>query len=277
MSDRGRKFEMEIDLEATPDEVWRALTEAGELVRWFPFNASVKPGLGGTMQWSWGETWDWQTKIEAWEPGRRLLLVQEDARPYDSEGRPLPPGKVEPARIALEFNLETRQGKTRLRLVHSGFGTGAAWDDEVDGISTGWPMEIRSLRLYLRRHRGRDRHVAWARATTSLSVEEAWQRLTAPGGFTPRPDGLAEGRPYTVDAPTGDRFAGTVDLWMPGRALQGTVSDQDDALFRMASERSAGKTGVSVWLTSYRPGDGPRIAAFKAAAQAELERIFAGR
>jgi uncharacterized protein YndB with AHSA1/START domain len=275
MSGRERTFEMEIDLDATPDEVWRALTEADELVHWFPFDARVTPGPGGTMQWSWGDSWDWTTRIEAWEPGRRLLLVQDDQRPYDAEGRPLPEGTVQPARIALEFRLETHQGRTRLRLVHSGFGTGAAWDDEVDGISTGWPAELRSLRLYLRRHFGRSRHVAWARVTTDLTVEEAWRRLTPPGGFRPNAPAMDEGQPYSVDSPTGDRFQGRVDMSLPGRAFQGTVTELDDALFRLSVERSAGKTGVSVWLASYRPGDGARVAAFRAAAQAELDRMFA--
>jgi hypothetical protein len=118
--------------------------------------------------------------------------------------------------------------------------------------------------------------VAWARITTPLPVEEAWLRLTPPkGGFQPKADPLVEGRPYALDAPTGDRFRGTVDMSLPRRAFQGTVADMDDALFRLSVERSGGATGVSVWLASYRPGDGPRVAAFRAAAQAELERLFA--
>ena len=37
--DQRRAFEMALDLAATPDEVWRALTQAEELVRWFPMEA----------------------------------------------------------------------------------------------------------------------------------------------------------------------------------------------------------------------------------------------
>ena len=58
----------------------------------------------------------------------------------------------------MEFTLETHQGKTRLRLVHSGFGEGAAWDNELEGITEGWQAELRSLRHYLERHRGQDRY-----------------------------------------------------------------------------------------------------------------------
>jgi uncharacterized protein YndB with AHSA1/START domain len=38
---------MSIDINATPENVWRALTGAGELMRWFPLQARVTPGTGG--------------------------------------------------------------------------------------------------------------------------------------------------------------------------------------------------------------------------------------
>ena len=141
-----RAFRMTLDVDAPLDAVWHALTDAAELARWFPTSAQVKPGPGGRMVWSWEGMTDWETRIDAWEPGRLLRLVQEDARPYDLQGRMLPEGSVEPATIAIEFHLETHQGKTRVRLVHSGFGHGGAWDDEVEGISEGWQAELRSLR-----------------------------------------------------------------------------------------------------------------------------------
>jgi uncharacterized protein YndB with AHSA1/START domain len=168
----ARAFEMSLDLAATPEEVWRALTVAQELVRWFPVDARVTPGAGGSMVWSWGENWDWTTRIDAWEPGRLLRLVQEDARPYDAEGRPVADGQAAPAKIAIEFTLESHRGKTRLRLVHSGFGSGAAWDDEVEGITEGWQAELASLRHYLERHRGQDRQfrIAWL-STSGRGVE----------------------------------------------------------------------------------------------------------
>jgi len=40
-----RSFTMSLDIDATPEEVWRALTDAGALVRWFPLQARVTPGL----------------------------------------------------------------------------------------------------------------------------------------------------------------------------------------------------------------------------------------
>ena len=45
---KRRSFSMSIDIDATPEEVWRALTDAGELMRWFPLQARVTPGKGGS-------------------------------------------------------------------------------------------------------------------------------------------------------------------------------------------------------------------------------------
>ena len=275
-TEQRRAFDMALDIAATPDEVWRALTEAGELVRWFPMEARVTPGVGGTMLWNWGEGGSWESRIEVWEPGRRLRLVQDEARPYDTQGRPLPPGDSEPARIAMEFTLETHHGKTRLRLVHSGFGEGAAWDNEIEGITEGWQAELRSLRHYLERHRGQDRYPGRAMLTTSTPRAAAWERLTGSGGFQVSPSRLKEGDTYTVTTPGGQRFSGIVQLHLPHQTLAGTVSELGDGWFRILTWRDgAGDTGVWAWVSSY--GDHrAEVDRFRKEAQAALERLFEG-
>lgn len=269
-----RSFRMSLDIAAPREDVWRALTEAEELVRWFPIVARVVPGEGGTMLWSWGDHGDWQTRIDAWQPGRLLRLVQEDSRPYDAQGQPLPPGEVEPARIAIEFTLETHQGRTRLTLVHSGFGQGAAWDDELEGITEGWQAELRSLRHYLERHRGRDRHIGKAWLTTAVARDQAWARLTGPGGFRISPAEPVEGGGYEVETPGGMRLSGTVELYLPGQTLAGTVRELGDGWFRVLTWKDgAGNTGVWAWVSTYADAD-QRVEEFRRTAEAALARLF---
>jgi uncharacterized protein YndB with AHSA1/START domain len=268
MTEQQRLFEYALDIDASPGEVWKALTEADELMRWFPLRAEVTPGVGGTMVWAWDESWDWTTRIDAWEPGRLLRLVQDDYQPAPDAA---------PARVAMEFTLETRAGKTRLRLVHSGFGRGAAWDNELDGISEGWPAELGSLRLYLERHRGRDRQVGRATASLMAPLSEVWATLTGPGGFRLSPADPKVGDRFTVTAPTGDRFSGTVEASLPARALTGIVPDLDHGLFRLATWRdAAGKAGAWVSLATYGEDTG-RAAAFGERAQEALRRLFPQR
>jgi uncharacterized protein YndB with AHSA1/START domain len=274
MTEPQRAFEMSLDLDATPDDVWRALTEAEELVRWLPLDAQVTPGEGGTMCWSWGDTSEWRTRIDAWEPGRLLRLVQDDARPYDAEGRPLPAGEVEPARLAMEFTLETDRGTTRLRLVHSGFGHGSAWDHEFQGISEGWQAELRSLRHYLRAFRGRDRTLGRAWLTTDVPREVAWARLVGATGFRVQPDDSSEGDAYEVTVPGGRRLSGTVELNLPGQTLLGTAREAGDGLFRLVTWTGpTGRTGVWASLASYGGDPGP-VRDFSQRAQSALERLF---
>lgn len=270
----ARAFEMSLDLAASPEEVWRALTVAEELVRWFPVDARVTPGAGGSMVWSWGENWDWSTRIEAWEPGRLLRLVQEDARPYDAEGRPVAEGRAAPARIAIEFTLESHQGKTRLRLVHSGFGSGAAWDDEVEGITEGWQAELASLRHYLERHPGRDRSFRVAWLATTLSRAQAWARLVGPGGFQFSPPDVKAGQAYDVLLPGGERLSGTVALHLPRQTLAGTVRELDDGWFRILTWAApGGGTGVWAGIATYQ-ADGTGVDQFKQRAADALRRLF---
>jgi uncharacterized protein YndB with AHSA1/START domain len=269
-----RAFEMALDIAASPDDVWRALTDPKELVRWFPVEARVTPGPGGSMVWSWGESWDWESRIAAWEPGRLLRLVQEDARPYDAQGRPLEPGQAEPVRIAMEFTLETRQGKTRLRLVHSGFGRGAAWDDELEGITEGWQAELASLRHYLERHHGRDRVFELTSLSTSLSREEAWTRLIGPGGFRFTPADPKTGQGYEVMVPGGERLSGTVALHLTRQTLAGTVRELGDGWFRILTwSVPGGGTGVWAGFATYE-GDPTRVRNLKARAEEAIKKLF---
>lgn len=265
-TEKRRAFDMALDIEASPDEVWRALTEAEELVRWFPLEAHVTPGPGGRMVWSWGgEAFAWETRIDGWEPGRLLRLVQDDYQPSD---------EAEPARIAIEFTLESRGGKTRLRLVHSGFGRGAAWDNELDSISEGWPGELGSLRLYLERHRGRDRQVGLAWLSTARPRDAAWETLIGPGGFGLEPVEPVVGRPFAITTSFGDRFTGTVVAWKPRQSVTGTVRELDDGLIRLTTWRDPrGKASVWVSLATYS-GDAERVGAFQKQARQALERLF---
>ena len=139
---KRRSFSMSIDINATPEEVWRALTDAGELMRWFPLQARVTPGKGGSVFWGWDEHWAWESQIDAWEPERRLGLV-ENRPAFDVNGEPLP---GPPEQLAMEFTLDTHAGKTTLRIVHSGFGDGDSWDDELESVSAGWQFELRGLK-----------------------------------------------------------------------------------------------------------------------------------
>ncbi|MDH3732321.1 MAG: SRPBCC domain-containing protein, partial [Gemmatimonadota bacterium] len=53
---RGQEHVIEID--ASPADVWRAISEAEEVIRWYVADAQIDDHVGGTYKVSWGEGMD---------------------------------------------------------------------------------------------------------------------------------------------------------------------------------------------------------------------------
>ena len=229
-----RSVTRSIDIAAPVDAVWRALTDAAELVRWFPLEASVTPGLGGSISLGWSDGSMSEDRIEIWEPGKRLRHA--GVRGVWSG-------------IVTDYHLETLQGKTVLRVVTSGFEGIDDWENLVDGFGRGWDFELKGLRHYLERHPGEQRKVARARVPYRRSAERVWRRIAGPGGWLGS-RGLAstEASPrYSVTAATGEKLSGLVHNWQPPLQFSGTVEDWNDGLLRI--QLWAGT--VTVWLSTY--------------------------
>ena len=235
VADQARSLEREIAIDAPADAVWKALTDVEELTRWFPLEARVTPGTGGSIWMRWDDASDFDdTRIEIWAPERHLRTVGRGGTWVG---------------IATDYYLQARGGGTLLRVVSSGFGAGEDWDDLLEAFGSGWDFELRGLRHYLERHRGRNRVAARARAPYPCSDREAWARLTEPGGWF-GPDGLAsltEGARYATRTATGEELAGVVHTWQPPRQFSGTVKGWNEALLRV---QLYGRV-ATLWLSTY--------------------------
>ncbi len=168
MARETRSLEFSVTTEATPEELWLAITEANGITRWFAPEARVTPGLGGTVLLSWGPGMEGESPITAWQPARRFAWTER----ADTD-----------APRVVEFTIEAADGGcTVLRLVHSGFGIDSASDTEYDSTSGGWQSFLQLLRLDLEAHRGlRGRHVFRMKMGTGerQSVEESILRAMA--------------------------------------------------------------------------------------------------
>jgi uncharacterized protein YndB with AHSA1/START domain len=267
---KTRTFAMSLDIDATPDDVWRALTDAGELMRWFPLQARVTPGKGGSVFWGWDDHFAWESAIDAWEPGVRLRLV-ENRPAFDVNGQPVGgPSRV----LAMEFTIEARGSGTTLRIVHSGFGDGESWDDELDSVSAGWQFELRGLRHYLERHKGRDRYHASVQTVTPLAMATVWTRLLGRDGFAIVDGSTALDAHLTIAMAGGERIAGTVAWHNPERDLFVRVGDLSDGVFRLSTWRGGGKTGLQIWMVSYDARHKARVERFGEQARALVGRLF---
>lgn len=271
----GRKFEMSIEVAAPADRVWKAITEAEHLARWFAPEARVKPGVGGAVWLSWGGPFTVDAPITIWEPGRRLRTANQREKPWfggeEKGGAP-----ADAREIAVDYFVEPRAGGACvLRLVHSGFGPGKGWDDEFDSISRGWKFELRSLRHYLARHFGQERRAVFMFRSSPLPAERAWGVLVGPTGLIrdARLDDLKEGDRYRIQTETGDVLEGRVLVSVPGRSFAGTVESLDDALLRLEAERDGSGSMPTVWLSVWGPKRS-RVDELKQKWSGVMERLF---
>jgi len=237
----GRKVETTLRVAAPVEAVWKALTDAEELMRWFPLKARVKPGLGGAIFMSWEGEFEGEEAIKVWDPPRHLQMTF---------GPPAIPTLV-------DFYLEGAGGQTVLRLVHHGFGSGGSWDDHYDSVCNGWAFELRGLRHYLEKHAGKDRRVARARMMFDCPLEDAWRRVTgAEGlGLGELVKDLREGSAYSLKTASGLAMRGRVALCNPPKQFSGTVESANDGLFRLEVWRSCDPKTPGwqawMWLSTY--------------------------
>jgi uncharacterized protein YndB with AHSA1/START domain len=214
----SREIVKEVFIAATPDVVWKALTDAQELTQWFPIEARVTSGVGGSLWLSWGDGAGGEAPITAWEPGRHFQWTE-------SRG---------PVKIAVDFHLTPRDNGTVVRLVQSGFGDGPEWDDEFHMVSGGWAYFMAHLQLYLERHRGTRRDVISRRDALTMTRADAFRRLlTVLDGMDCRP---------VVSSPA----TGQAGFLIPSL---------NDAIVFVEIEPGATQCRGGFWLSTYGLGD----------------------
>ncbi len=234
-----------IELHASPEAVWKALTDAAELVRWFPLEARVEPGEGGSIFMSWKNEHAAESKILAWEPMKRL--VTSWGWGDDAESQPQ----------MTEYLIESQGETTILSVVTSGFPNDPSWDAYVEGTNNGWIFELQSLKQYLEGHAGQDRDAVTVRRRTPISAEDAWTRVFSDAGLGSRP---LQGAPFNEVRPV--QYAAIVD----------------EGIFRVSFEPCGSGSGtesreVALWLQAWGH-DRERLPAVEAKWHLLLESLF---
>ena len=137
MSDKP-KFVYVMYIAATPDKVWRALTDPDQTEKyWFGFrvNANGKTGARFIARSPGGEDFDKGVILES-DPPRRLSCTWRPQHDNDRHERP--------SRVT--FDLTPVKNQVRLTVVHDDFDEGSK---AFESISTGWPAVLSSLKSFL--------------------------------------------------------------------------------------------------------------------------------
>jgi uncharacterized protein YndB with AHSA1/START domain len=231
---KERRLEREIEVNAPIEDVWKALTDADGLARWFPLEARVTPGVGGKIFVSWGPAFEGEAEILAWEPGKKFAWKD-------------PMGLV-------EWTLESRGAKTIVRLLQSGFLGNTDWENEwFDSTSYGWIFMLLGLQVALERHRGVARQVAWPRVNVTISREDAYRKLLRRGAFFSQDveSVLKPGEAYSLTTTGGESFTGRVEFVREPRGFCLTVHELNDALLWLTIEGPPDKIEVQAWLSAF--------------------------
>jgi uncharacterized protein YndB with AHSA1/START domain len=164
----------EIDLDATPEQVWAAIATGPGVDSWFMGHSELADREGGRNSMSLlGFTNESTTT--AWEPGKRFAYRSDEA----------PDGSF----MAFEFLIEGRAGgSTVLRYVHSGM-LGDNWEAEYDGLRKGTGLYLRTLATYLKHFPGRTAiHSTFLPGPKVPDSAVAWQSFMDAFGVTPGSD-----------------------------------------------------------------------------------------
>jgi uncharacterized protein YndB with AHSA1/START domain len=210
--------------------VWAALATGEGLAQWFAPHARVEGGEGGSVWLSWGQGIEGTSKIEVWEPGVRLRTGEDWAGAHST----------------IEWTLTAQSGgRTLVRLVHSGFGPEAQWDEYYDGTTAGWTYFLRHLKHYVERFAGMERVLLHRRGASALPRAEAWSRILAHAGA----EGAHPGD--TVTVPLGaERVEGVIEVVKAPRAISFRFPALNDALLFVEIE--PGETPhCGIWLSTY--------------------------
>lgn len=116
---------------APPAEVYRAFTHATALRDWFCDAAQAEARLGGRLYLWWGSGHYVSGEFTTLEPGRKIVFTWD--------------GKGEPAPTQVQVSLAEKNGRTMMKVTHSGVGLGAAWASTRYGIAEGWAEGLQNL------------------------------------------------------------------------------------------------------------------------------------
>ncbi|GAB3707843.1 SRPBCC family protein [Nocardiopsis oceani] len=151
-----RHIGTEIEVQGTPEEVWRAIATSDGISSWF-YRSRVDGQVGGAAECDFGPGMEARERITEWNPPRRYTSEPEAEASADEEAVAGASGSTAPPRdMATEWIVESRGGGACVvRVVHSWFADSDDWDGQFEGHVYGWAASFfPMLRLYLNSFNG---------------------------------------------------------------------------------------------------------------------------
>lgn len=235
-------IELEEQVGAPLEAVWRAWTAPVELTRW---QADAARALGDSrLLLSWPQLGaELEVELREREPLRHLELR------------------------AAQYQLDIHLGPGRVHLEHRG----TASREETAGVRSGWRTSLALLKHYLAHHPGRDRRVLWLSRTARLPTEAAHVFFTDPvalSSWLGRGAVGPAGSAYHIDLLGGGELRGSVLAHTHGHAIALSCANHDNAVLVLRTlPRGQRERHVLLMWSQWGlgPGDDPNDTPLRAA------------
>lgn len=237
----GRVIRDEMRIAAPPEDVYRAWADPDTVTGWFVGRMEGRMEPGETVTWHWDEEDPGTSqRVLVAEPPHRLVTAME-----------LPQGVS-----YLEVTIEQEGGHSVLRLVQSGFGEGPDWDDQYEGMLSGWMVALAILKFFAERYFDRKRREIVVLADAPFDREEMLDLQRTESGLSrwltrSGEPGGAVGEPVRLVLENGMTLSGTV---LRNTSYETLWSwDEIEGVVEIKAFRSAGwgsKVGlrISSWM-----------------------------
>lgn len=138
MSNKNSFVHQTVTIKSTPEVVFKALTQADQLMRWFPTRVESDPRPGGKFKFSWefanaSENGSQQGEFVEIVPNRKLSYT------WTAESIP----------TLVTFKLSESDGETTVELDHSSMQEGADHQKLHDMHANQWGFFLMNLKSYL--------------------------------------------------------------------------------------------------------------------------------
>jgi hypothetical protein len=172
----------------------------------------------------------------------------------------------------MEWLVEARGGGTCVvRLINSGFGSGADWDAEYDATEAGWRLFLYNLRLYLTHFPGQRCSSVLVNGHADGPVDRAFADLAAALGL---PTEAREGERVAATASGAPPLAGVVERVAPNMLTLLLERPARGIAFVVSEPAGGGSAHASVYTYLFGDGAAEAAARDEPAWRAWMQRHF---
>jgi uncharacterized protein YndB with AHSA1/START domain len=258
---QGRSMEMEIETTASPEDVWNAWADPARIAQWFVDRAEGWAYKGEVVTWYFDE-FGYRVPYNVVEsiPGECVILGGE------IPGRPP---------FLLEVRINSAAGHTVVRLVNSGFLEGGNFDEEYEGVVSGWKLTLAMMKYYVEGHFGIDKQTILAMRPADVDFSSLVSWYTEPELMNKWLTRSAEqtleaGKPYRFILLNGTPVEGEVAA-ISNREVA-TIWEEQSAFFELKGWTAGTQRLIAIRITSWNAEPGFMEHA-RSEATAALERL----